>query len=93
MQRIDRASAAAGCCGYHPLTMGKFLLLIIVGVLLYLMLTRPRRMPRAKPDAAPAAAESMIQCAYCDVHLPLSESLAADGRRYCCEEHRRLGQG
>lgn len=79
-------------CGYHPPAMNKFLFLVVVGVLLYLIVTRAKRGPREKPGA-PAAPESMIQCAYCGVHLPQSESLPAGGRRYCCEEHRRLGQG
>ncbi|OHC63072.1 MAG: hypothetical protein A2045_04195 [Rhodocyclales bacterium GWA2_65_20] len=70
--------------------MGKILLLIFFGVLLYLVFTRAKRPP---PGEKPPAEEAMIQCAYCRVHVPLSESLAVGDKNYCCEEHRRLGQG
>ncbi|MBI4985396.1 MAG: hypothetical protein HZC24_08660 [Rhodocyclales bacterium] len=70
--------------------MGKYVLLFLFGLLIYLVLTRNRRKRNA---AAAPTAEAMIQCDYCRVHLPLSESLPAGEKRYCCEEHRRLGQG
>ena len=70
--------------------MGKFLLLILFGVVLYLVFTRAKRPP---PANEPPADEAMIQCAYCRVHVPLSESLPLGDKYYCCEEHRRLGQG
>lgn len=73
--------------------MSKFLLLVLVGVALYLVLTRAKKAPPGKDGASPPAAETMIQCAHCHVHLPLGESLAAGGKRYCSEEHRRLDQG
>ncbi|MDD5250942.1 MAG: PP0621 family protein [Rhodocyclaceae bacterium] len=71
--------------------MGKFLFFILLGVLLYLWL---KRAPRSSPPRAAAAppAEAMIQCAHCRIHVPLGESLADGDRRYCCEEHRRLGR-
>jgi len=70
--------------------MSKFLLLIFFGVLLYLVFTRMKRPLQGK---APPAEEAMIQCAYCRVHIPLGESLPVGDKNYCCEEHRRLGQG
>jgi uncharacterized protein len=37
------------------------------------------------------AAEKMIACAHCSIHLPLSEALTgADQRHYCSAEHRAL---
>lgn len=47
--------------------------------------------PDAGREAASGAPEPMVACAHCGVHLPAAESLAGDGRYYCCEEHRRLG--
>lgn len=35
--------------------------------------------------------ETMISCAYCGVHVPVSESVAGIGLAFCSEEHRRLG--
>ena len=47
----------------------------------------------SRPTAAAndAAAEKMVGCAHCGIHLPQSEALAgADQRLYCSEEHRAL---
>jgi len=41
--------------------------------------------------SAPAASSSpkrMVSCSYCDLHLPEDDSLAWDGRYYCCADHR-----
>ncbi|MDO8933842.1 MAG: PP0621 family protein [Rhodocyclaceae bacterium] len=73
--------------------MSKFLLLILFGVLLYLVVGRAKRLRQGRERPPPRAAEAMVQCAYCRVHLPLDESLPDGERRYCCEEHRRLDQG
>ncbi|OWY26882.1 PP0621 family protein [Herbaspirillum robiniae] len=36
-------------------------------------------------------AETMVQCAHCGIHFPVSEAVVhASGAHYCCEEHRRL---
>ncbi len=46
-------------------------------------------------DAAPPAAttegatETMVACAQCGIHLPLSEAVRGiDSRHYCCDAHR-----
>ena len=69
--------------------MGKLLILLIILVAAYWILAAKRR-PAAKPGRAPASPEAMVECAHCRVNLPVSESLAANGRHYCSEEHRRL---
>lgn len=69
--------------------MGKFLLFIFFGVLLYLALFRAKK---PLPGSEPPAEEAMIQCAYCRVHVPRGESLTIGDKNYCCEEHRRLGE-
>ncbi len=73
--------------------MGKFLFWIIVlglawMVLRYLVI-RGRSVAPTEPAApAQAPAEAMLQCAWCGVHMPASESVsAADGRVYCGREH------
>jgi len=58
---------------------------------------------KAEPDAdmpksrggfartADSGAETMVQCAHCGIHFPISEAVThASGAHYCCEEHRRL---
>ncbi len=38
--------------------------------------------------------ERMVQCAHCGVNQPISESLLANGRYYCCAAHlRESGHG
>lgn len=71
--------------------MGKLLLLILIGVALYLVFTRIGR-SRAAPKSPPVRDGEMVRCAHCGLHVPADEGVAADGRIYCCEEHRRLGQ-
>lgn len=74
--------------------MSKLFLILVFGILLYVVLTRGKR--RSGREAAPRAAsvpESMVECAHCHLHLPQGECIEAGGRHYCCEEHRRLGQG
>ena len=72
--------------------MGKFLLFILFGVLLYRILKRAPQTGAPRPAAVPPVAETMIRCTHCGVHVPIGESLAEGGRHYCCEEHRRLGR-
>lgn len=44
---------------------------------------------QANADKAPKVIEPevMVQCHYCQLHLPQSESIPHDGRFYCCKEH------
>jgi uncharacterized protein len=73
--------------------MGRLLLLILLGLLIYLMVKGfMRSSSRRKADgAAPKPGERMVTCAHCGVHLPESDSVTAEGRHFCTEEHRRLG--
>ena len=75
----------------------KFLVLAIVLVLVvWLFFGRGRKPPQAPPKKPAAhgdgAAQAMIACAHCGVHLPQSEALAdAAGRLFCSEAHRLGG--
>ena len=74
--------------------MGKFLLLVLLGVVIYLLLARARQASRGgKASAARPADATMTRCAYCGLHAPADECVIVDARSYCCEEHRRLGEG
>lgn len=68
------------------------IILVVLGLLAayWILKSYRRRVDRRAGSAEPpAAAESMVQCAQCGVHLPRSESLTVDGRAYCCSEHRQ----
>lgn len=49
-----------------------------------------RRRARHERDAE-AAPERMLACAHCGLHVPESDGVQAEGRFFCCDEHRRLG--
>lgn len=66
----------------------KILLLIVLAiaaVLVWRLMQASSR--RVRPQAATRAAERMVACAHCGVNQPLSESVLARGRYYCCDAH------
>ena len=36
--------------------------------------------------------ENMVKCAHCGVNQPVSDSILADERYYCCAAHRRAAE-
>ena len=79
--------------------MAKFLLLLALGIVVYLIVSRARRQgerpPVPRQDSSDSsgknAGEDMVRCAVCRVHLPRSESVTSKGEFFCSDEHRRLG--
>jgi uncharacterized protein len=71
--------------------MGKVLFLVLVGLVFFLAwkLTARGILSRRKQEP-PHAAERMVACRQCGVHLPVSESVEADGEYFCSDEHRRM---
>jgi uncharacterized protein len=48
---------------------------------------------RYKTPAEPAA-QAMVSCAHCGLHLPQPDAVEGEGgRHYCSREHLRLGPG
>ena len=71
--------------------MNKLLLIVIVGAIVYFIVRGHVRSIARERQVKPAAPEEdMVRCAQCGVHLPKSESVAAPGKYFCSEEHRRL---
>jgi uncharacterized protein len=69
--------------------MSRLLFLAVVVVLVYWLLRAYRRnLP--KQNGAPKAAEDMVRCAQCGVHLPQNECIQVDGQCYCSEAHRLM---
>jgi uncharacterized protein len=66
--------------------MGR-LILIALAVLVLVWLVR--RALRARREPPPPA--ELVECAHCGVLLPRAEARDAQGRRFCSEEHARLG--
>lgn len=74
--------------------VSKFLFFVLVAIAVYFLLRARRHgSPPGSDNRGPASPEAMVECAYCRLHVPLSESLEAAGRRYCCDDHRRLDIG
>lgn len=73
--------------------MTKFLLLIALAMVI-VWLWRKARTARSdeQRNPPPRAAERMVKCSYCGVNQPVSESIVAAGRYYCCAAHRRDGE-
>jgi uncharacterized protein len=77
--------------------VAKFILLLALGIVVYLIVSRirregePRNAPPPSSAQPPARGEDMVRCAACGVHLPRSESFTSRSRFYCSDEHRRLG--
>lgn len=74
--------------------MKYLLVIVVVGVVLWLMIGKPRRAAevRRKEAAAPRLPQQMVACAHCGVHLPDGDAVRdAAGRSYCGEAHRLAG--
>lgn len=69
----------------------KYLVLLAVLVIAYLVWRNGRIEHRqSQQRRGPQAPQEMVSCATCGVHLPQADALrGADGRHYCCEEHRQ----
>jgi uncharacterized protein len=74
--------------------MGRVLFFVLLGVAVYIafrfLRVTQRRSNRAASGDSRSVSEPMISCAHCGLNVPRSEAVAADGRWYCSESHRRL---
>ena len=70
--------------------MGKLLSFVLLAVIAWFAWRAWRRLAAGAAERGPGAAEDMVRCAQCGVHLPRSEGVAAGGDFFCSEEHRRL---
>ncbi|MEX0957847.1 MAG: PP0621 family protein [Burkholderiales bacterium] len=71
--------------------MAKFLLLIAVFIVVYLIYrSSGRRNAEPAPKGTSALPEDMVRCKLCGVHLPKSESVASRGEFFCSQEHLRV---
>jgi uncharacterized protein len=71
----------------------RLLLIAFIGWVIWRLLApaKTSRMKRPPPENVPRV-ENVLACAHCGIFVPEGETLAdADGRRYCCAEHKKLG--
>jgi uncharacterized protein len=79
--------------------MAKFLLVIAVFIVVYLLLRnharkqdisgRPNASGSSKPESF-AYGQDMVRCNACGVHLPKSEAATKGGEFFCSQEHLQL---
>ncbi|HRD93240.1 PP0621 family protein [Accumulibacter sp.] len=69
--------------------MSKYLLLIGLACVFWWLWRKSRASSRGEAGTRTVQreAERMVQCARCGVNQPVSESILADGRYYCCAAH------
>ena len=72
--------------------MTKFLLVIAVFIVLYLLLRKhAKKSGEASPPQPEAKhGENMVRCSVCGVHLPTSEAVTSRGDFFCSREHLQL---
>lgn len=68
----------------------KWILLIALVFVIFWFFKQFRKIQRKPSDTTRKVIEDMVRCAYCDVHLPKSESIVEHGKYFCCTKHRRL---
>ncbi len=69
----------------------KYLLFVALALVVW-WLWRKTRSPSSDaiaPPPTPAEPERMVECAFCGVNQPISESVLEQGRYYCCAAHLR----
>lgn len=72
--------------------MKLILLLAVLAIAIwYWLVQRKNPTDSTETRTPPGTAENIVVCAHCHLHVPESEAIQAEGRHYCCEEHRKLG--
>ena len=69
--------------------MSRLLFLAVIAAVVYWLLRSYSKQITADEDESAPAAEDMVRCAHCGVHLPKREGVLAGGEYYCSEAHRR----
>ena len=73
--------------------MGKFLVIVIGGLIIYIFLKKYfRNLQGPASTAKPPIAENMVRCAQCGVNVPQTEAIFSRGEHFCGDEHRKLRQ-
>jgi uncharacterized protein len=77
---------------FQEFHVGKILLLIIVGLVVYAVFRNYQRSLNKPPSpVSEQSVEDMVKCAHCQVNLPRSEAIYSGGDFYCTPEHQKLG--
>lgn len=72
--------------------VAKFLLLIAVFIVAYLVIKSNSRRREVGQQPRRTIGEDMVRCRVCGIHLPRSEGLTAGGEYFCSEEHLQISK-
>lgn len=67
--------------------MSRLIFIVAVIGLVYWLLKSYRN--QASKPTPTTESEEMVRCIQCGLHIPKGESLSADGKYFCCEDHRQ----
>ncbi len=70
--------------------MGKWLVLLIVIWFIFWVLKSLQKLKAKTHHNSTDGIEDMVQCRYCEIHIPKKEAIVADNHFYCCSEHYQL---
>ncbi len=65
--------------------MSRLLLLVLLFALIYWLIKHYVKSTSANVESV--AAENMVCCARCGLYFPKSQSILADGKDFCCQDH------
>ena len=90
----NQGQAPAGPEKFKENSLGKILVLIGLGLVIYLLFKNYQRSLNRPNNTAPTerGPEDMVKCAHCGVNMPRSEAIFSQGEFFCTPEHQRLGQ-
>lgn len=73
--------------------MGRLLLLVAAIAGLIWLVRRAASDRSGKPPAPQQAADALVRCAYCGVHVPRQDAQFHEGKAYCGADHAQRGPG
>ncbi|NOL50943.1 PP0621 family protein [Pelistega suis] len=72
----------------------KFLIVlaVILGLIFFFRHSRKKATVHSHPSKSKSTTTiSMVQCAYCGIHLPENEAISQGNHHWCSKEHLQLG--
>ena len=70
----------------------RILVLIAIGLLLYIIVSKLIRQTRIGGESPPIESENMVQCHYCQLHILEQEAVRSGENYYCSQEHAEIEQ-
>lgn len=69
----------------------KFLIFLLVIIAVLFVFRQCKKAPIHSTRTKSLQTITMVQCAYCSIHLPEDEAITHNGQHWCSKEHQLLG--